>query len=45
MIDRLDKEVFTETVQLRRLYTEARRRLGLRHKPLTPPVIGMRSVR
>ena len=44
-VDNLDKQVYTETYQIRDLYYEACARLGLKPRELTPVVIGMRSVR
>jgi hypothetical protein len=43
-IDGVDKQVFTNTTQIRQEFDEARKRLNLPERPLTPVVLGMRSV-
>jgi hypothetical protein len=43
--DNIDKMVYTETMQLRKLYEDACERLGLKPRKLTPVTIMQRSVR
>ena len=43
--DQIDKMVYTETCQLRKLYKEACERLGQKPRRLTPVTIMQRSVR
>jgi hypothetical protein len=43
--DNIDKMVYTETMQIRKLYEEACVRLGLKPLKLTPVTIMQRSVR
>jgi hypothetical protein len=43
-IDEVDKLVYTNTVQIRKEYDEARKRLGLPPRDLTDVTIGMRSI-
>lgn len=45
MPDKIDKEVYTETFQVREMYYKACKNLGLKPSKLSPIVIGMRSVR
>jgi hypothetical protein len=42
--DKIDKMVYTETMQIRKLYEETCIRLGLKPRVLTPIVIMQRSV-
>jgi hypothetical protein len=43
--DQIDKMVFTETQQIRRLHAEACKRLGLAQRKMTPVTLMQRSVR
>lgn len=43
MGDRLDGDVYTNTVQIRRMYVAACKRLGIKPRTLTNVTIGMRS--